>query len=158
MPKRIALTQGKFTIVDDKDFEWLSQWKWHAEKANTCWYAARNISGQPGKKLRMHRAILNPPPGMEGDHINRDGLDNRRCNLRICTTSQNHMNTRKQRRSSGRYKGVSWAPSKQKWQAEITCRGERHWLGRFDDDCEAARAYNAAALKHFGEFAHLNMI
>lgn len=155
--KKISLTQGKFAIVDDADFEWLNQWKWHHSGG----YARRNIRQKAGKKksISMHRLIMNPPPDMDIDHANGHGLDNRRRNLRFCTCSQNLGNSRKWKRAtSSRYKGVSWACSRHKWQAHIQSTDKRHSLGRFDNEEEAARAYNIAAKKAFGVFARLNVI
>jgi len=96
--KRIPLTQGKFAIVDDADFEWLSQWKWRARKDYNTWYAIRRVvRGSCRTTTSIHRQIMEAKPGSQVDHRNRDGLDNRRCNLRFCTNAQNAMNQRKTR-------------------------------------------------------------
>lgn len=107
----------------------------------------------------MHRVILNTPKGMESDHINGDGLDNRRCNLRICTTSQNQQNQQTQSRikSSG-FKGVNWAKRANKWVARIVIAKKEMWLGSFDSELKAALAYDNAAKKYFGEFSKTNFI
>jgi len=157
MPKIIPLTQNKIAIVDAPDFEWLNQWKWHTIKARRTCYAARaDYSHRPRRYLYMHQVIMTPPSGMEVDHINGNGLDNRRINLRLCTHHQNCMNNRKERGRSRRYpskfKGVSWHTQSGKWRARI--QGEH--LGCFNYEIEAALAYNEAARRRFGEFANLN--
>lgn len=108
----------------------------------------------------MHRVILNTPPGMDTDHINGDGCDNRRCNLRICTRSQNMANGGKYKikDSTSPYRGVCWHKAIGKWRVQIKVNGRRIALGYFDDERKAAAAYNAAALEHFEEFAKPNII
>ena len=159
MSKRIPLTQGKFAIVDEADFEWLNQWKWYAAKHGKAYYAVRGIRIK-GKRhgIQMHRVILEPPPGLESDHINNDGLDNRRTNLRLCTRSQNKANSRKSANCSSRYKGVSWNRRSRKWTAYITTNYRRRHLGCFNDEEQAAAAYNVAARDNFKEFAKPNLI
>lgn len=92
------------------------------------------------------------------DHINRNGLDNYRCNLRPATRLQNRMNCGLSKRNKSGFKGVSWHKSCNKWVAKIEINDKSIYLGLFDDKIEAAKAYNAAAKKHFGEFAWLNPI
>lgn len=159
MSRRIPLTQGRFAIVDDADFEWLNEWKWYAARRGRTYYAVRGIRIK-GKRhgIQMHRVILQPPPGLEPDHINNDGLDNRRLNLRLCTRSQNKANSRKQPGCSSRYKGVSWNRRSRKWTAYITTNYRRRHLGCFDDEEQAAAAYNMAACDNFKEFAKPNLI
>ena len=161
MSKRIPLTQGKFAIVDDADFEWLNQRKWQCDSGPYSNYATQRIKadgkGRHGNCL-MHRLILKPSPGLECDHINSDGLDNRRCNLRLCTRTQNQWNRRKHMAASSIHKGVYWHKRTRKWVARITVNGERLWLGEFDDETDAAAIYDAAARKHFGDFARPNVI
>jgi len=97
-----------------------------------------------------------PPPGMIVDHINRNGLDNRRCNLRIGTIAQNAMNKRGQRNASSRFKGVTWSHHVSKWVASINEGGKRRHLGCFVSEIEAALAYDAAARILHGDWACLN--
>lgn len=108
----IQLTQGKWARVDAKDFDWLNQYKWHVLSRNKQ-YASHTgpyISTKRQLTIQMHRMILGLKlhDGKQVDHINGNGLDNRRCNLRICTHSQNHMNRQSHKHSSSKYKGVYW--------------------------------------------------
>lgn len=151
--KAILLTQGKVAIVDDEDFDWLSQWKWCAANFNGYWYAVRGH----GSLMFMHRVILNPPEGYQCDHINGDGLDNRRANLRVCDCSQNAQNQISQTGTS-RFKGVSWHKPRGLWQVHIKANDKSINLGYFTSEVEAAKTYNKAAIKYFGEFAYLNNI
>src|SRR3989304_1115588 len=151
--KRIPLTQARFALVDDEDFEWLNQWKWNAIKSSNTYYAVR-MSNRPTRKIiRMHRLILNVSPHLDTDHVNHNGLDNTRKNLRSCTGSQNQMNGQK-RRGSSRFKGVYLMGSL--YRAQIRLNGKLHEVGCFDSEIEAAKAYDVKAQKLFGEFANLN--
>ncbi len=158
MSREISLTQGKVAIVDDVNYEWLNQWKWTYRPDRYTGYAVRNLPRNKGKRVqvRMHRFILNTPPGMETDHRNMNGLDNRRVNLRICTKGQNQMNTRKRTGHTSRFKGVSWKTQDEKWEAKITVSGKRHHLGRYISEIDAAQAYDRAAREHYGAFARPN--
>lgn len=155
MAKEIPLSQGKYAVVDDGDFEWLTQWKWFFAKG----YA--NRTGSKGRKYRgkdipMHRQILDAPDGLQVDHINGDTLDNRRRNLRLVTSAQNHWNQAPVRGITSKYKGVSWDKPRHKWTAHITCHYEQKNIGRFCSEEEAARAYDQEARRLFGEFARTN--
>ena len=160
MVKEIQLTQGKVALVDDADYEYLSQWKWHAQLIKGRWYARRSIrKGFPKQiSLSMHQVILNTPNGMESDHKNGNGLDNQRHNLRVCTKYKNMYNQNIQTRSkSSKFKGVYWSKKYRKWVAQIRVNHKAIWLGQFNSEIEAANTYNMAAKRIFGEFAKLNI-
>jgi hypothetical protein len=155
--KEITLTQGKVTVVDDEDYERLSQWKWLLHKGG---YAARSVyrPGQNPKTIFLHHLILTPPPGMLVDHINGDKLDNRRANLRACNHAENIRNSRKRQDGSrtSPYKGVRYSAQWKSWQAYIRHDGKPCSLGSFTSEIAAAHAYNHAAKEFYGEFARLN--
>lgn len=152
--KLIPLTQGKFAMVDDEDFEELSQYRWHAEKAGMTWYAARSIAAGPGRwrPLRMHVALTGY---RETDHVDGDGLNNQRNNLRDATRAQNSNNTRAKGGASP-FKGVSRKSGSTRWRATIAIGGVQRYLRSFLTEEEAARSYDAAARKAFGPYATLN--
>ena len=158
--RRIPLTQGKYAIVDPEDYERLSKYKWHAHKAPHTFYAVRSLTNgkkQPRKNAQMHNLIIEVPPGMFIDHINHNGLDNRKANLRPATRTQNIWHRKKFKRPSrSRYKGVDWSKTQKKWRARIRVNGKRIYLGSFKNELQAAKAYDAAAKKYHGEFAVLN--
>lgn len=158
----IQLTKGFAAIVDDEDAD-LAAFKWHAAtKTGKTPYAARSIWLGHGKlkSLKMHRVIAERMFGTGGDcavdHINGDGLDNRRANLRQATAAQNNSNRSRNRNSSSGYKGVSWMESERRWRACIQANGKVYHLGVFGDAIDAALAYDAAARAFHKEFARLN--
>ena len=154
----IGLSQEKVALVDDDMWDWLNQWKWCANKHKQTFYAQRNeYSKGKCRIIYMHREILNVKKGDLTDHINRNGLDNRKCNLRLCTNSQNSQNRRPYKGKSSIYKGVYYDKQKQKWAAQI-CRKRIGclYLGAYFIEIEAAKAYDAKALELFGEFAYTN--
>jgi hypothetical protein len=165
--RRILLTEGKFTIVDPADFYRLNSFYWLTCGKNDNLYAARLIrlkSGRLGTVL-MHREIyfncsnahLSNLSRSVVDHRNTDSLDNRRANLRLATHSQNSCNSRRDKSNTySRYRGVSFSKRKGKWFAAIRANGRKLWLGYFDNEIDAARAYDTAARKYHGEFARLN--
>jgi hypothetical protein len=158
--RRIPLTRGKYAIVDPDDYHSLAAHKWQLHQNRTVSYAVRTVRrpGQPNKLMPMHRQVMNAPPGMLVDHINHDGLDNRKANLRLATPSQNSRNQRKCKPTASRYKGLSWDRDGKKWRVRIRANGRYIPLGRFNDEIQAARAYDEAAKKYHGEFASLNFL
>lgn len=151
MSKRIPLSKGKFAIVDDEDFERVNQFKWGLLQGR---YAQRNASAK-NPYGRMHRFILQAPPELNVDHINGNGLDNRKCNLRLCTQAQNVQNSKMPKTNVSGFKGVSQVKSGN-WRAQISVDNTSKALGTFKTKEEAARAYDRAALEYYGEFARLN--
>jgi len=154
----IPLTQNCVTIVDDEDMD-LIRYRWHVKRESKTSYAARNMPGTYGKvTVRMHREIIERvlnrqlQNGEIVDHVNRDGLDNRRANLRICNHAQNLCNTQAPTNNSSGYKGVSFKKPTQKWQASIGYNGKKHFLGYYETALEAHEAYTEAAKTLFGEF------
>lgn len=151
-------------LVDDADFQWLSQWKWYfARRRDGSGYAVRNgrkTEGEQDKSLiKMHRFILNViDPSIEVDHRNLNKLDNRRLNLRVCSKSENQANMPLKRTSGSGYKGVRWHKRDKKWESRILVKGKMVQLGYFSTKEQAAIAYNEAALTHFGEFARINIV
>jgi hypothetical protein len=152
--KTIPLTQGQSALVDDDDYEELSKHKWYAHMSHGHYYAIRNSLRQNGKRtaVKMHRQIINVPDGMATDHINGDGLDNRKCNLRICNPQQNNTNSKKRTNSTSVYKGVFKVKGCNRWAA----KARREYLGLFKSEKEAAKAYDVKAKELFGEYARLN--
>ena len=165
--KHIKLTKGQFAIVDDEDFEWLNQWKWHVRKTHCkdgkTYYAQRSIWDKATQKcinIPMHRQILRlkKGDGRQGDHINHRTLDNRRSNLRAVTHEQNCRNRRPQQLTSSRFKGVSRIKGQNKFETHITINDRCINLGHFKSEVEAAKAYNTKAEELFGEHAWLNPV
>jgi hypothetical protein len=175
--RRIRLTEEKFTIVDPLDFYRLNSFDWLCSGRDDNLYAARVVRTPTGRlnTILMHRQIFFncspacPSTSLAGaqlsnfsrsglvDHRNTDSLDNRRANLRLATPSQNSCNSRRDKsKTCSRYRGVSFSKRKQKWFAAIRADGRKLWLGYFDNELDAAKAYDNAARKYHKEFACLN--
>ncbi len=153
--KTIPLTQGKIALVDDEDFEYLNQWKWFARKNKHNYYVCR----RNGKKhILLHNVIMNPSPGFEVDHRDRNGLNCQRKNMRIATHSQNQSNKRSQINGTSKYLGVHYKKSKGYSYicAAIQSNHIQLHLGTFKTEEDAARAYDNKAKELHGEFANLN--
>lgn len=154
----VKLTRGLVTIIDAEDLELVSQWKWFASRGNSTDYAQRNDRTHGIRKtVKLHRVILNAPEGMHVDHINHNGLDNRKSNLRLCTLSENLRNRRKQKGCSSEYKGVVKRQGSRQitWMATVKVDKKRHTQS-FATELEAALWYDEKAKEHHGEFANLN--
>lgn len=147
----IPLSRGMTAVVDADDFDIVSPYNWAALQNRRLFYAKRSKAW--GRPSRLHRFLLDDPAS-QIDHIDGDGLNNRRANLRLCTNSQNQGNQRNQRRQVGAsiFRGV--CKHRNKWVAKIA--PNRTYLGAFASETEAALAYDRAAIAHFGEFASLN--
>lgn len=158
--KQIPLTQGKFTLVDEEDFEYLNQWKWYPKKHGNTFYAIRNGyskkreggDGSYSVKL-IHTLILPPKTGVIIDHIDGNGLNNSRSNLRYATHQQNVQNKTKRKNSLTGYKGVIFIKHRNKFEARIFHNKKSVFLGQYDTAQEASEAYKKAAIEFFGEFA-----
>lgn len=150
MAKKIPLGNNQFAIVDDEDFELISKFKWHIQPSSN------GGEGYAVTKIRMHRIITNAPHGAMVDHINGDSLDNRRCNLRLCTNAQNQQNT-EGRGGTSRHKGVSFNKKSGKWLAAFLFEGRRYYCGLWDDEDDAARAVDKKRGEVCGTFASKNL-
>lgn len=156
--KEIILTNGMKSKIDDKDFDVVNLYNWYAEKHGLNFRAHRTfrVDGK-NKKIYLHRFILKLKKLEIIDHIDGDGLNNQRSNLRICTQKENCANKAKRRNTSSKYIGVCWVRSVNKWHAQIQDSKNKH-IGFYDSEKEAALAYNVAASFAFREFARLNVV
>lgn len=158
--KEILLTQNKVTLVDDEDYELLNLYKWYARKSNKSIYAARGQwDGKRQHIIFIHRIIMNLDLGniLHVDHIDGNGLNNQRNNLRIANKQQNSMNQRPQKGKTSKYKGVRWNKINKNWNSQIVINDKAFYLGCFENEIDAAKAYDKKAKELFGEFANLNL-
>ena len=158
MAKEIHLTQGQVTTVDDWWYDELSQHKWqaHYDPKMRSFYAVRTSYIDGKKVIIMHSVIAGTPKGMYTDHINHDTLDNREENLRVCTCSQNQMNSKTRENNTTGYRGAYKKKNINRWYALIQVRKQPIYLGSYLTIEEAARAYDEAAKRLHGEYAKLN--
>lgn len=161
MTKEIKLTQGRVALVDDDDYEYLSQWKWFLSSSNSRAYAVRKsriqeVELEPHSHVFMHKILLKCPNNAVVDHKDGNKLNNQKHNLRICTHKQNARNSTKPISNKSGYKGVFYYESRNKYHSRIKVNGRSIHLGYFTDATLAARAYDNAAKKYFGDFARLN--
>lgn len=158
--KRIKLTQGKYALVDDADYVFLNQYRWHASKERHRYYAVRGMPRSNPKRrvIRMHRVILGVPKDVEVDHINGNGLDNRRENLRSCTSGQNSMHQRIHFDNTIGFKGVHLMGRHRRkpYRVRIQANRRRVHIGCYETAREVAYAYDLAAIKYHREFALTN--
>ena len=162
---RVDLTQGFSTVIDPEYEHEICRFRWKILRASGKLYACRTrkVSGRSYRTILMHREILAAPRGVLVDHIDGDGLNNTRANLRLCNGRQNLAN-RVSTRGRSRFKGVYWNKDKALWQAQIGCgffddgRQRTIYLGRFEREEDAALAYDRKAIEFHGEFARTNIL
>jgi hypothetical protein len=156
--RRIYLGEEKWTIVDSRVYYKIRNFKWIVYGTGFNLYAVRLKIIGPNKTrtVYLHREIMNAPADLLVDHRNCDSLDNRKANLRFATHTENGQNRRKRKNATSRFLGVWWDKSKGLWESRIVYNKKRIFLGYFDSEIEAAKAYDEAAKKYFGEFARLN--
>lgn len=162
----IPLTQGRCALIDEVDFERVNQFKWSALHTRNTWYAVRSIHGHPPGRtasgrlkktmVYMHREILGVAESMLVDHIDRNGLNNVRSNIRAAGYSDNNANHKLRSDNRSGYTGVFWHGHVSAWWAYVNVKGTRHTAGYFATAMEAARARDALARVLHGEFARLN--
>lgn len=152
--KEIQLTQGMIALIDDEDFERVNQFNWCAKKHRNTFYAIRfKIINGKNSNETLHYFIMQ----IKGvDHINGNGIDCQKSNMRECTNQQNTMNSRPRKNSTSKFKGVSWHNRDNKWCSQIMKDGKNYYLGQYDNEIEAAIVYDKKAKELFGEFAYLN--
>lgn len=143
----IPLTQGKFALIDEEDFLLVGHLRWHVSNG----YAYNRMG-----RIAMHRLVMGAAPEQIVDHINGNTLDNRRCNLRFATRSTNAANGQRNKGGSSKFKGVHFYKRDSRWTAQIKKDYKRIHLGYFDNEEDAARAYDEAAVALFGEYALVN--
>ena len=166
MSKRIPLTQNKYAIVDNEDYESVSRFRWYAVNCSGLFYAktgthyATTHMGSRRKRwqghMYLHRFLLHPPKGFVVDHINSNALDCRRSNMRVCTQAQNIYNTRKLHPGLSQYKGIKWHNRDHVWEAYVHAEGRRFYLGRSPHEEIAAQMYDKGACEIHGEYACVN--
>ena len=158
--RRIPVTLGQYAIVDPEDYERINKYKWNAYRGYSSYYSKRKIYNRKNgseRTIYMHRYIMNAPEEMVVDHINHNGLDNRKVNLRLATRAENARYARKTKNKfSSDYKGVHYIKKVNRWRTTITFEDKMIYVGQFRDEESAGKAYDRAAKKYFGEFACLN--
>lgn len=159
MTKIIPLTQGQQAIVDDEDYERVSKYKWWTMKCRKSgFYACRTFRKSNNKRasILLHRFIMNPPEKMQVDHVDDNGLNCTRSNMRVCTNAENNRNKKLRPDNTSGYKGVTWDKRNKRWNASITVNGKHLYISQFTNPIDAAHAYDEAAKKYHGKFAKLN--
>jgi hypothetical protein len=162
MAKLLFLGNDTYTEVDDEDYYWLSQWNWNAVAIKNRLYVKRSkkkalLKSGVKYEIFLHRVIMKcTDPGLVVDHIDNNPLNNKKNNLRICTKAQNNRNTSSHKDSSSKYLGVTYDKARKKWNAQLMVNGKRVLTKRYPTEIEAAKAYDAAAIEHVGQYANLN--
>ena len=154
----IPLSQGKVALIDDADWEFVSGFKWYAFKDKNTFYARTNVRRADGTRttIKMHRLLLGlTDPLVQADHIDGNGLNNRRSNLRACTNTENQWNTGAKINNTSGFKGVCWRADMGKWVAKIKVNGKMKHIGLFTTPEAAHAAYCTAAAELHGEFVNI---
>ena len=160
--KLLPLTKDKFALVDDDDYYWLSQWNWFAVEIKNIWYARRSkkkgvLRSNEKYEIYLHRIVMKCSNiNFVIDHLDKNGLNNQKENLRICTKSENNKHTSSHKNSSSQYLGVSYDKNRNKWSANLMNNGKRILFKRYNTEIEAAKAYDITAKTQFGVYANLN--
>lgn len=154
---KIPLTLGKVALIDNKD-EWVTEWKWYASKRPHTYYVVRNLKKDEREKtgkhtIYLHQQLIEVPDGFEVDHKDRNGLNNRRKNLRLASSLQNAANKGMRTDNTSGVIGVNWDKRTGSWRAELQVNREYKFLGRFANLDEAIAVRKQGELLHFGEFA-----
>lgn len=153
--KKIPLSQGKFALVDDEDFEKLNAFKWYARKHRKTYYAERHGINGSFKRTYLHHAIKMPEGENQIDHKDGNGLNNQKENLRECSHSQNICNQKRTKNKCG-FKGIYFDKRRKYFNARVTINKKTYFVGCFKTPEQAASAYDEAAKKYHGEFASTN--
>ena len=162
MAQNLYLGNDTYTIVDDEDYYWLSQWNWNAVKIKNKIYVKRGTKKAKLKtgvkyELFLHRVVMQcSDSNLVVDHIDNNPLNNQKSNLRICTKAENNRNTSSHKNSSSKYLGVTYDKARKKWNAQLMVNGKRVLTKRYTTEIEAAKAYDAAAKLYVGVYANLN--
>jgi hypothetical protein len=162
--KLLPLTKNKFALVDDDDYYWLSQWNWFAVEIKNTWYARRSrkkgvLRSNEKYEIYLHRIVMRCNEldnTLVIDHLDKNGLNNQKENLRLCTKSENNKHTSSHKNSSSQYLGVSYDKNRNKWTASLMNNGVRILFKRYNTEIEAAQAYDITAKTQFGVYANLN--
>lgn len=154
----IPLSQGMFVVIDADDLPLVEGYAWVAARRRHVWYAIANVRQPHGGStaVLMHRLILDAPKGMQVDHKDGDGLNNRRSNIRLCTPSQNQQNRVRREPNATGYFGIYYIPKARRWVANIKHQRKRIYIGCFSTPEAAAIAYDERARELFGEFGRFN--
>lgn len=158
--EQIPLNKGYSALVDDEDADMVLQYNWGVSKQKNTYYARahKGVGFYKYTKIHMHWLILPPKDGFVRDHIDGNGLNNQRYNLRYCTNTENIWNSGISKNNTSGFRGVCWYKQKNRWIVRIWCKKKKMYLGSFTDKIEAAKAYNEKAIELFGEFARLNEV
>lgn len=157
--RKIPLTRGLFTTVDEEDFARFGSLKWYAQRAygGTFYAARRQPRKDGGRMIWLHKEISGAKATQRADHVFGNTLDNRRFNLRVCTNAENGRNrVRPNSNNTSNFKGVFWHQRAKKWMAQIKVNAKAFYLGLFKSAESAAKAYDEAAIRFHGKFASLN--